>query len=621
MTFVNMNPHMPTQHTRPGEGPHPTYNGPSGPRHPDRLADQLSQLHIQQDRPREARQRSFDASAELDEDTDLFYIGYTFFKAPAAPGRNANWLKADKTRMNLDQDQLSNLVQKKAKRKAVADQYQDLKRIRRTHVDDLIEELRENNPQYQWTCVYVKEEERNVRGKGYPRNSWETSSMNIIIQGKALNPSSFRVRPRDNRDTFYPRDPRDQRPILTPQHSSDESRPFSRADFAEQWRGPGVQQAPNPPHVHGAQQPSVHFHQQAPPQPQSPPHVQPQTHAHAAQQPSVQFHQQGPPHPQQPPHFSPQPHVQVPPHIQTPPQHRAGEPVYPQQANWAQNGPAGHAQRPQPQPVVHNHMQSAPVRDARPGVQDQRPRGPVREPESRNHRQEVPNQKPTHKQQVKAEKKRDKSPKQAVGSEPDLVYDTTSSDDDNILTPDYDGEDWETEFSERDAKASKAHPFRGSLYRGHSSSQPRRAYRQHYRKDPQRVDDHRARRYQDDGTIEVIPSSSSRSSKRMNRMNSGYRGMHGQYEHQPKVIQQQQPRISADDLELLLNQFRGHAHNSARGRMLNVWESELAEREEILKYHEQMAARYDDNNYLARHRPLRQPLTAYPHPQGYLQYR
>jgi hypothetical protein len=77
--------------------------------------------------------------------------------------------------------------------------------------------------------------------------------------------------------------------------------------------------------------------------------------------------------------------------------------------------------------------------------------------------------------------------------------------------------------------------------------------------------------------------------------------------------------ISAEDLDILMGQLRGHAHHAARGRMLNQWESELAEREEMLKYHQQMAARYEDNNYLGRSRSLRQPLTAYPH--GYLQLR
>ncbi|CEL03501.1 hypothetical protein ASPCAL04655 [Aspergillus calidoustus] len=625
MTLVNMNPHITPQHhpsIRPGEGPRPAYNNPSGSSNPDRLADRLSQLHIHQDRLHEARPRGFDASAEVDEDTDLVYVGYTFFKAPPAPGHNANWTKVEKSRMNLGQNGLSALVKKKAKRKSVVDQYQGLRLIRRTHVDDLISELRENNPQYHWTCVYVKEEERNVRGKGYSRNSYETSSMDIILQGKALSPSGFRARPVDSRDAFQYRDIRDQRPLHTPQHSGDESRPFSRAAYPEPWRGS------IPPHAHGPHQASVHFQQQgpshqAPTHAQAQPQPQPQPYGHGAHQASVHFQQQGPPQAQQPPHVQPQPHVQVPPHAQSPPQHRAGEPKYPQQVNWAQNGPAGYTSHPHPhpqqqqqqQPIVHNHPNTGPAHSPRPGVQDQSPRGAARGGDSPNHQQEIPHHRVSSKQQAKGGKKRDKSPKHVVGSEPELVYDTTSSDDDNILTPGFDGEDWETEFSERDT-ASKPAPWRGSLYRGVAPSQRRHTHRQHYRKDPQRAGDHRAGRYyRDDSAVDIIPASSSRSSRRLGRTHSGYRGTARQHESQPKIMQE----ISAEDLDILMGQLRGHAHHAARGRMLNQWESELAEREEMLKYHQQMAARYEDNNYLGRSRSLRQPLTAYPH--GYLQLR
>ncbi|KAL3441605.1 hypothetical protein BJX65DRAFT_245521 [Aspergillus insuetus] len=621
MTLVNMNPHISPQHpsTRPGEGPHPAYNNPSMLRNADRLADRLGQLHIHQDRLHEARPRSFDASAEVDEDTDLFYVGYTFFKAPAAPGHNATWSKVEKSRMNLSQNDLSALVQKKAKRKPVAHQYQGLKLIRRTHVDDLIDELREGNPQYHWTCVYVKEEQRSVREKGYPRNFYETSSMDIILQGKSLNPSGLRARPVGSRDAFQHRDSRDQRSPHTPQHSGDESQPFSRAGYPEQGRGP------TPPRAHGTHQASVHFHQQGPPHHQSPPHVQPQQqpYAHGMQQTSVHFQQQGPPQAQLLPHAQPQPHAQVPPHAQSAPQHRAGEPNYPQQVNWAQNGPAGHTSLPnthphpqqQQRPIVHNHPNTGPAHSPRPEVQDQRPRGAARGADPPSHRQKTPHRKFSHKQQAKAGMKRDKSPKHAVGSEPDLVYDTTSSDDDNLLTPDIDGEDWETEFSERDT-ASKPTPWRGSLYGGNAPSQRRHSHRQHYRKDPQRAGDHRAGHYyRDSSAVDIIPASSSRSSRRLGRTHSGYRGTARQYESQPKITQE----ISAEDLEIIMGQLRGHAHHAARGRMLNQWESELAEREEMLKYQQQMAARYEDNNYLGRSRSLRQPLTAYPH--GYLQLR
>ncbi|KAJ0418412.1 hypothetical protein BJY00DRAFT_314974 [Aspergillus carlsbadensis] len=585
-----MNPHISPQHhpsTRPGEGPHPAYNSPTGSRNADRLADQLSQLHIHQDRHHEARPRSFNASAEVVEDTDLFYVGYTFFKAPAAPGHNATWNKVEKSRMNLSQNDLSALVQKKAKRKSVADQYQGLRLIRRTHVDDLIEELREVNPQYHWTCVYVKEEERNVRRKGYPRNSYETSSMDIILEGKALRPSGIA-----------------EIKCLSIFHSIQ----ATSLDLSPEGATPsnGEDQLPHmptartmPPFTSINKDPLItshHFmcnHNR---------NHMPMACSKPLSISSNKGHLRLSRYPRSSHNHMPKYRLTLSYHLNTE-----------QESQTTHSRSIGH--RMKQKPIVHNHPNAGPAHSPRPGVQDQRPRGAARDPVSPNHRQEIPHQKVSHKQQAKAGKKRDKSPKHGLGSEPDLVYDTTSSDDDNILTPDFDGEDWETEFSERDT-ASKPVPWRGSLYRGQAPSERRRSHRQHYRKDPQRAADHRAGHYyRDDSTVDIIPASSSRTSRRLGRTHSGYRGTSRQYESQPKVMQE----ISAEDLGILMSQLRGHAHYAARGRMLNQWESELAEREEMLKYHQQMAARYEDNNYLGRSRSLRQPLAAYPH--GYLQLR
>ncbi|KAL2865124.1 uncharacterized protein BJX67DRAFT_188630 [Aspergillus lucknowensis] len=563
MTLVNMNPPMSHQHhppTRPGEDPHNPYNNPPGVRNHDHLANQMSQLHLHQDRYNEARPRNSIVPIRADEDADKFYVGYTFFKAPPTPGHNPSWSKADKTRMNLSQSDLLTLVQKKAKRVPVMDQYQNLKMIRRAHVDGLIEDLRQSDPQYHWSCVYVKEEERDVKGKSYPRGSYETSSMDIILMGEPINPRAPRARRVNTGDTVHG-------PVHTQQHIPKEPHPFFGGDHAEQWRGPAFQQVPTPPHLHNAQQAPAQFHQ----------------------------------------------HV---PHSQPPPHNTAGEPQYPQQGHWPQNIPMGHP--PRPTPAVHNPVNPGPADHPTTRAQDTGPKGAAKSPDIRHHEHENPNQKASRNHQAKSEKKHNKSMGHVHGSEPDLVYDSTSSGEDDSLTPGYDDEDSEDEFSERNTRAPKTPlPWRGSLHRGYSSSQPHHSCRTHTRRDPQWRGDHIVGRQREDAAIDLTPASSGFAPMRLGKTHGGGRRMARPYESQPRVIHQQ---VSSDDLELeLMSQIRGRARNDIRSRMLNDWEADLEEREKLFEYRKQMFKetmyndRMEEGGFPGRSRSLRQPLTAYPH--------
>ncbi|KAL2826521.1 hypothetical protein BDW59DRAFT_145300 [Aspergillus cavernicola] len=565
MTIVNMNPHMtfphhqsthptqPAQPAHPGERP-PISHNPSGPMNHDHIVNQMNHLHIRQDSissSNEATVADIVASADVNEETGTCYVGYTFFKAQPRPGSIASWKRVDKSRMNLRQDDLSTLVRKKAKRIPVGTQYQSLSAVKRPHVDRMIEELRQNNPRFHWTCAYVKEDMRDLKGKNFQRGDYETTSMDIILMGKLVNRSP----------------PRDHIPIQT-QHSLPEhgptSRPFSRiGPYPDPWGGPSYYQPSMPPQVHNLQQGPIPIHQHGP----------------------------SPSHPQL--------------------QHVTG-PQYPQQGPWEQNVAGDHP--PLPVTVMQGYINQAPNPNPRHDVKDHGVRGATVNPEPQSHRQETPRRSTSRNHQTKAGRERGSSPKQPRGSEPELVYDSTSSGDDDMLVPDHGGEDSEAEFSERNNKSSRTPlPWRGSLYRGYPPSQPRHRYRTHHRKEPQRLDDRGFNRDRENATVDLIPGSGKHVARHSSRIHHGGR----QHTSQPNIIHQQ---TSSSDLDVLLNHFGGRAHNDIRSRMLTNWEADLEERER--QYHKHMLQeqvrndRMDEVGFLSHSRSLREPMPAYP--RGYL---
>ncbi|KAL4920558.1 hypothetical protein BDW62DRAFT_198864 [Aspergillus aurantiobrunneus] len=557
-----MNPPMPHPHhatVYPGERPHGfQYNNPSGVMNHDHLANQMGQLHIQQDRlhqSNEARSRNFIDGSDIDEYAERWYVGYTFFKAQPIPGYSESWKKVNKTRMNLPQHDLSDIVRKRAKRISVADQYQSLTMVKRPHVDQLIEDLRQSHPQFQWGCVYVKEETKDVNF----RRDYKTTSMDIILMGKSIKRPSSRtpIQLRDQRPVQV------QRPFPENQHGP----PFGSGPYADPRTVPGYPPGPIPSQM---------------------PNMQP-----------------GPARPHQP---GPSP-------IRPPSQDVMGEPPRPEQSNWPDEIPR--SQPPHPRPVVHNnYVNQPPVPETRPDVQDHGVRRIAVDQNPKSHKNDMTHQSTSKNYQAKARGKRDKSPKQRLGSEPDLVYDSTSSGDE-IMTPDHDGEDSEEEFSGRDTKSIKTPlPWRGSLHRSHSSSQPRHSYRTHYRKQPQRLGDHGYRKHREDGIIDIIPADARHSARRASRTHGGSR----QWWPQPRIVHQQP---SSDDLEVTMNQIRGRAQNDIRSRMLYHWETDLEEREQMIEYQKQMLKdsirndRLDDVGFMNRPRSLREPMPAYP--RGYLQ--
>ncbi|KAL4747862.1 hypothetical protein BDW72DRAFT_181777 [Aspergillus terricola var. indicus] len=568
MTITRMNPPMPHPHhaaAHPGERPHFSLNNPSSSVNFDYLANQMNNVNIQQDRfspSTESRSRDFTANADIDDHTGAYYVGYTFFKAPAAPGYQPSWKKVEKTRMNLRQNDLADLVRKGSKKRSVADQYQSLSNVKRPHVDRLVENLRQSNPHLQWICVYVKEDTRDIRGKNFRRGDYETTSMHVILMGKSTNrPTSTSEVPTRLRDQGPLQS---QRPLPETQH-----RPFVGHGLYTDIRAmPGYPQTPMPPQMHSMQ-----------PDP-------------------TQIHQQGP----------------VP--FRPPPQNVMREPSYSEEAGRTHNVPRS---QPTPAPVIHNHKHPAPAPAIKPSLPEHgAPRVAV-EPDRKDHKKETPyrNMPPDRKPQAKA--KRDMSPKQRPEPEPDPVYDSASSDD--ILTPDQDYDVSGEELSSREVKALKtSEPWRGSLYRGHSSSQPRHRYRTHYRKDPSyrreshRAGDHGYREYRNESVIDIVPADSRHTTRHAIRSYGGSR----QWAAQPRIVHQQP---SKDEIELLMSQIRERAQNDIRSRMLKDWEADLTDREHLFEYQKQMfkdtlrTERMDDVGLLNRSRSLREPPT---HTRGYI---
>lgn len=594
-----MNPPMAHPHNapaHPGERPHVLFNNPHALVNHDQLANQINQLHIQQERfsPGNGRRSSRDSivSTDIDEDAATWYVGYTFFKAQPAPGYPYSWRKIDKAKINLGQGDLADLIRKRARKISTADQYQSLTPVKRPHVDRVIEDLQQNNPQFQWSCAYVREETRDVKGKSF-RRDYETTSMSIILVGKRANRSLSGGSP----------DFRDRRPSQV-QHPSSENqhRPIvGSGPFADPRSVPNISPTPMPSQIPGIQSGFTQSHQQGP----SAFHLPPQNPMAAQNAVAAQNPMAG---------RTPMPG----------PQHS-------DHGNWVQEVPKDSLPHPplphppNPRPTVHNPMSQPFVANARPDAQDHHARRVKMDSNVQNNRNETAHQNTIHRHQadfhadnrMNTKGKRGKSPKPQFGSEPDLVNDSSSSSGDENLTPEYYDDDSEEEFSSREIKSNKARlPSRGNFHRGaRSPSQLYHRYRTHYRKQPRQIADRGYRRYRDDADVDLFPAEEMHSARSVARAHGGGR----QWGVQPRIIHQEP---SSDELDvLMMNQYRGQPQNESRSRILDNWQAELAQRENFIEYQEQRLKntfrndRMDDMSYMHPSRSLRDPIPGYP--RGY----
>lgn len=118
------------------------------------------------------------------------YEGFTFFKAMLK--QSATWTCVKRTVMDLNQDEYIEMVQKRADRKSPVQQYRNLSSdTMRAHINQLIDEQKNNNPLAKWSCVYVKEHSKISKARHARRSDHETVSMDVIIMQRPMKTQAF----------------------------------------------------------------------------------------------------------------------------------------------------------------------------------------------------------------------------------------------------------------------------------------------------------------------------------------------------------------------------------------------------------------------------------------------
>ncbi|KAK2857283.1 hypothetical protein FQN49_004855 [Arthroderma sp. PD_2] len=143
----------------------------------DALNNHLKQLGL--DTNPNAHSRGDQLRAQLNQST---YEGWTLYRGePKTPGAERTWATATICKMPLPQAELIDLVQKQ-KRKSVTEAYNELTMVKRQHIDNLIEERKQESEdsKYDWICVYINSATREVRSAFGPRKAL-TISIAIVL--------------------------------------------------------------------------------------------------------------------------------------------------------------------------------------------------------------------------------------------------------------------------------------------------------------------------------------------------------------------------------------------------------------------------------------------------------
>jgi hypothetical protein len=569
MAFVNQNmvPPVPPLHHPPAglhEDPRITQHRVPGQIDPGYLADQMAQLHVDSQRSAQDSYQQTGRSEPFREHTrsPYYYFGYTFFKAEAAPGQKSTWNQVQRTRMNLSQADLFQLVQKRAKKATAVEQYQALSKLKRTHVDQLINEHRRSDPRFEWTCAYIKEDSKPVKGKGARRGDFETLSMDVVIMRRPVT-----VEPADVQTHSKPRE---EHPVDPNNFVAEDVRRPRVVEINGQWSEPAINHAQMPANMNQVQQHPQHAYQQ--------PHFPPQAHADTARQQHHQqtqwsgmhqrpeIHQHEISHSGNNPQFQPQnPGIRIIPvapgaHLQS---HDRG--LGPNQANH-------HADQPFMRPEVHN--------------------------QTRVNKTYIPRSSSLH-----------------VGPEAEWPPESSSIGDDESELFDFEDESSATEGSEdiTDEVPKRSKSWRGSLHRQNSASRQNRpevAYRTHYRKKPTKTasDSKLNRTKYPVGYVEVIPANSKQSSKRTSKPQPKENAVQQQPRSRPKIVQ---APANSTDLDLAYHDekmLKGRERNDIRTRILDDREARVERREKLVEHQARMLdEKLEEARYLDRHLSLREP--------------
>ncbi|KAE8398387.1 hypothetical protein BDV37DRAFT_32213 [Aspergillus pseudonomiae] len=608
---------------------------------PAKVAEAMARLNVNTERAASGnRQKVSDSSsgkeptaAKVADSRPYFYIGYTFFKKDATPGHKPTWGQVEKSQMHLTQAELIGMVQKRAKKLPGVQQYQSLSKAKRTHVDQLINELKKEDSLLEWTCAYVKEEERQMKGKNSKRGDYETVSMDVVIMGKPITSSRPKVAqvefdlPNKSKERV---EPKAENPVVI-----DESRPLDTAiENVHQWTRSNMGHAQQPPmvQVHNVpRQLNPEFTQQAPPPPPPPPQPQVQQ---AGGRPLVNHGNlpQG-----VPAHFSfgVHPQAAMPHVVRAAPEKDPAIDVLKEQARGMASAGA-HPHMPQvaravPEncptvEVLKEHVRGVPV-GAHQRPQVAMPHTARAVPENgpaievlKEHVRGAPNAgvqhaginnvySPAGVPVTHNNTRRESSypyesrsfenvtqggsvkPPNLAEPEIELAPDSSSIGDDDSEIFDFEDLSSVTDDSEHEGETRKeAQPWRGSLFRRHSSTSRRPGpsrYRSHYRKQPSGASDNRHGRtkYPSD-YVDVIPADSRDSDKQLWRVHS--REVARQTRDRPKIIH---APVSSEDLDApeFDERYRGgRARNDIRTRILDDREARIERREKQLDYRTRM---------------------------------
>ncbi|PLB44270.1 hypothetical protein P170DRAFT_440581 [Aspergillus steynii IBT 23096] len=640
-------PGHPTVH--PNEAPRVFHPQTSTPIDPTHLADEMARLRMNVNdlaAGNDQKTRSFTPHKDFEVRVPAHYVGYTFFKADVPAGQKPTWSHVERTRMHLTQLDLAKIVQRRGKKLPSAQQYQALKKPRRTHVDQLINEHRQSDPRFEWTCVYVNEEERPFKGKNSRWGDYETVSMDVILMRKPmdtanLTPKTPNMGAENSGLPFTAKD----KPTTNVEEllARDEPKQVNR-DFMKSasWAMPGMQQGQTPGMVHHAAQ------QQLPPQfqQQMPPHAQlnhPQANLAGARPQVNQAHQnplqqgmaagvhQQPHHQQSQFHDNAKsvpskgPEIEILQHGMggfpagmnmnmnahrqaqghNPAQNPFGQPLNQQcpgkenfahRVNTAQGGMPAQVEIPRQGGIPHQGgIPGHGTIPAHAGIQTHRAV-------------------PTHAAIPRAPNAPEAEPEwgpetSSIGDDESIIFD------DEDVSSITDGSE-EEEGHEGDADLhGKGQPWRGSLFRRHSSKSRRQepVYRTHYRKHSKNgMEARNGRTKYPAGYIDVVPAESKNSSNRLSKVHA--REVARPSRDRPKII-----HSASDNLDMVAfdEKYRGlRARNDIRTRILDDREARVERREKLVDYRTQMLDdRLDEARYLDRRMSLRERGPYYP--RGY----
>ncbi|KAL5363370.1 hypothetical protein BJX96DRAFT_178010 [Aspergillus floccosus] len=601
MAVINQNipPPPPTHHPphhqmHPGNMPRVIHNHTPGPAN---LVDEMARLDVDQGRytsARSARAKEPIVIKEVGPDPRAVYhyVGYTFFKSDALPGQKSTWSNVEKTRMHLSQSDLHNQVLKRAKKFSAAAQYQNLSRMKRTAVDDLIEELRRQDPRYEWTCVYIKESEKPVKGKNSRRGDYETLSMDIILSRKPVNTGSYSKTPHPVQVSFdtaapgregFP--PQFADPVINQEPPRQMNKPFENVQWAA---GVDPKRASHPIFTQVPQSVPPQYHQQGAPSP------------HPAGHPMAQV-----------PPVSQDQWAGIPAGMRPPQQHQHPDLVNAARAANLANGAPFEVLNRNAAPLggdAHHQAQGFP-NGHRAFV-----------PQGRENVTFAANLPPHGGPPPRA-------PNTPMEAEADYILESSSAGDEESTLFDHEDHSSATESSDDDGRYGDRSPqprWRGSLYRQHSSSKARRSdpgYRTHYRKQPRqaatndpkyvRALDSRsgqhAGRYAD-GYVEVTPADSRNPPCRVPK---GYtREVARVSRDRPKIVQD--PIVVTDDLALVGSLGEKYdklrARHDMRSQILDDREALIERRERLVEQRQRILEEQLGNScYLGRCMSMREP--------------